>query len=234
MADTVQEPLFGSLIKFTMGTIGSKVVMAITGVGLWLFIMAHLAGNLTVFAGRDVFNMYASKLHETPALLWFVRACLIVGFPLHIITAARTVMLNRQARPVAYAYENRAPARMAAKSMMISGAVVLAFFGYHIAHFTWRATGPQPSALLPNGNWDAYTMLVMGFSQPLIAGFYVLAQLLLASHLSHGLYSMFQHLGLWGRRWTPWVKNAALLVGWALCAAFASIPVSVLLGIVKP
>lgn len=232
--ETTAEPLFGSLAKFAMSSVGSKVVMAVTGIGLWLFITGHMAGNLTAYIGRDAFNNYAATLHATPLLLWTVRIALIIGFPLHILTAIRTVQLNRDARPEDYAFANKSPARAAAKSMMLSGLVVLAFFGYHIAHFTWRVTGPQPSALLPSGNYDAYTMLVMGFQQPLIPGFYLLAQVLLAAHLSHGLYSMFQHLGLWGRRWTPWLKNASLVVGYGLCLGFSATPIAVLLGIIKP
>lgn len=223
---TRAEPLFGNIVKFTMGSVGSKVVMAITGIGLWVFIMGHLAGNLTVYGGREMFNGYAEALHSKPALVWVVRLALIVGFPLHILTAMRTAMLNNAARPVPYAYANNAPARAAAKSMLISGAVVLAFFCYHIAHFTWRITGPMPA-----GN-DPFAMVVMGFQQPFIAIFYIVAQVLLAAHLSHGLYSMFQHLGLAGKAWTPWVKNAALVVGYGLCAAFASIPFAVLFQIV--
>jgi succinate dehydrogenase / fumarate reductase cytochrome b subunit len=73
----------------------------------------------------------------------------------------------------------------------------------------------------------------MGFRQPLIALLYIGAQVLLAAHLSHGIYSLFQHLGLWGAKWTPFLKNASLIVGYGLCAAFASIPLAVLLGFIK-
>jgi succinate dehydrogenase / fumarate reductase cytochrome b subunit len=226
--------LFGSWVRFATGSVGSKFVMAITGIGLWVFIMGHLAGNLTTFLGRDVFNHYAATLHANPALVWAARLALLIGFPLHIATAIRTAQLNRAARPTPYAYRNNAPARLAAKSMLISGAVVAAFFCYHIAHFTWRVTGPMPASLLGDGNFDAYSMLVMGFQQPLIALFYIVAQVLLAAHLSHGLYSMFQHLGVNGPRWTPWLKNAGQVVGYTLCAAFSAIPLAVLLGIIKP
>jgi len=226
--------LIGSLLKFMMSSVGSKVVMAITGLGLGVFITGHLAGNLLAYVGRDAFNAYAATLKGNPLLLWGARSALIIGFPLHILTAIRTVQLNRAARPVAYAHEPKTPARMAAKSMMLSGLVVLFYFAYHIAHFTWHVTGPQPSTLLPDGHYDAYTMLVLGFQQPLIAGIYIVAQVLLAAHISHGIYSLFQHLGFWGARWTPFLKNAALVVGYGLCAAFASIPLSVLLGLIKP
>ncbi|MFO0596236.1 MAG: succinate dehydrogenase cytochrome b subunit [Myxococcaceae bacterium] len=232
--ESTGETLVGSLVKFVTGSVGSKVVMALTGLGLWLFVVAHLAGNLTAFAGRDTFNHYAEALKGNPPLLWGTRLALLAGFPLHIWAAIRTTMLNREARPTPYAYEAKAPASMASKTMALSGLLVLAYFGYHLAHFTWHLTGPQPTTLLPNGSYDAYTMMVMGFQQPLIAGLYITAQILLAAHLSHGIYSLFQHLGLWGARWTPFLKNGALVVGYGLCAAFASIPLAVLLGFIKP
>lgn len=232
--DTTGQSLLGSLMKFMSSAVGSKVVMALTGLGLWLFVTGHLAGNLLAFVGRDAFNGYATALKSNAPLLWGTRLALLIGFPLHIFTAIRTVQLNRAARPVQYAYANRAPARTAAKTMMLSGAVVAVYFLYHLAHFTWHITGPQPTALLPDGHYDAYSMLVMGFQQPLIALLYVGAQILLAAHLSHGIYSISQHLGFWGPKWTPFLKNAALVIGYGLCAAFAAIPLSVLLGFIKP
>jgi succinate dehydrogenase / fumarate reductase, cytochrome b subunit len=228
------ETLIGSLMKFAMSSVGSKIVMAITGLGLWLFVMGHMAGNLLTFVGRDAFNHYAATLQGTPLLLWGTRIALLVGFPLHMLTAVRTVMLNRAARPVPYMGAGETPVRMAAKSMMISGLVVIAYFLYHLAHFTFHATGPQPTVLTADGHHDAYAMLVMGFQQPLIAITYVVAMVLLAAHLSHGIYSLFQHLGLWGAKWTPFIKNGALVIGYGLCAGFASIPLAVLLGIIKP
>jgi succinate dehydrogenase / fumarate reductase, cytochrome b subunit len=231
--ETTGETLLGSVMKFMSSSVGSKVVMAITGLGLWLFLVGHLAGNLLAYVGRDAFNHYAMTLKGNALLLWGARLALLIGFPLHIVTAIRTVQLNRAARPTPYAHEPKSPARVAAKSMMLSGAIVLVYFVYHIAHFTWHATGPQPT-VLADGSWDAYTMLVMGFQQWPIALFYIVAQVLLAAHLSHGIYSLFQHLGLWGAKWTPFLKNAALVIGYGLCAGFASIPVAVMLGFIKP
>lgn len=232
--DTAGDSLLGSLARFFLSAVGSKVVMAATGLGLFLFVVGHLAGNLLAFAGRDTFNNYAIALKGNAILLWGARSALLVGFPLHILMAIRTVQLNRAARPVPYAFDNKSPARTAAKTMMLSGAIVLVYFLYHLAHFTWRITGPQPEALLPDGSYDAYSMLVLGFQQPLISLVYIGAQVLLAAHLSHGIYSVSQHLGFWGPKWTPFLKNAALVAGYGLCAAFASIPLAVLLGIIKP
>lgn len=231
--ETTGETLVGSLMKFMASAVGAKVVMAITGLGLWAFTIGHMSGNLLAFVGPKAFNTYAHTLQSTPLLLWGTRLALLVGLPLHIFMAIRTVQLNRAARPVAYAYQERTPVRIAAKTMMLSGAVVAAFFAYHIAHFTLHVTGPQATALTAEGWHDAYAMLVMGFQRPLIAGLYIVAQVLLAAHLSHGIYSLFQHLGFWGRQWTPFLKNASLVIGYGLCAGFAAIPLAVMLGIIK-
>ncbi len=227
------ESLVGGWLGFFQTSIGAKVLMALSGIFLWVFIIGHLAGNLLAFAGPGPFNAYATNLHHTPLLLWSVRLGMILLFPLHIWTSIRCSMINEDARPVPYAYQNRSPARAAAKSMLLSGGVILAFFAYHIAHFTWRITGPQEAGWLVNGEFDAFSMLVAGFKVPWIAGLYVVGQLLLSAHLSHGIYSLFQHLGLWGPRWTPFLKNAALVIGYGICAAFAAIPLAVQLGVIK-
>jgi|JI10StandDraft_1071094.scaffolds.fasta_scaffold135301_2 succinate dehydrogenase / fumarate reductase cytochrome b subunit len=227
------QTLIGHAVNFLTSSVGSKVMMALTGLGLWVFVTGHLAGNLLAFVGRDAFNAYAAGLKGNPILLWGARSALFLAIPLHFFFAVRSTGVNKAARPVAYAYDNKTPARMAAKTMVISGLVIAAFFAYHIAHFTLRAVSVT-DALGPTGVFSPYDMLVQGFKNPLIAGFYVVAQLLLAQHLSHGIYSLFQHLGLWGKRWTPFLKNASLVIGYGLCAAFISIPVSVFLGIIKP
>ncbi|MCA2978872.1 MAG: succinate dehydrogenase cytochrome b subunit [Myxococcaceae bacterium] len=229
--DTV-EPLFGSLVKFARSSVGSKVVMALTGVVLWGFVMGHLAGNLLAFLGRDAFNAYAAALKGNPPLLWGTRLTLMLCVPVHFYFAFRSSRANADARPVAYAYENKTPARLASKTMMLSGLVVGTFLLYHLAHFTLRLVNVT-AAKGPGGDFSPFDMLVEGFKNPLIALIYIAGQLLLAQHLSHGISSLFQHLGLWGRRFSPWLKRAALVVGYGLCAAFITIPVSVLLGVIK-
>lgn len=223
------EPLFGSWLTFLEGSIGAKMLMAITGIGLWVFLIGHMAGNLTVYAGAGVFNAYAETLHSKPALLWGVRLAMIFGFPLHVLTSIRTQMMNNAAKPIDYVYGNKSRSTWAAKYMIVSGLVVAFFLAYHLAHFTWRKVGLGDDAL----GLSAYEMVVRGFSNPLLAGLYIVAMGLLTQHLSHGLYSMFQHLGLWGKRWTPWLKTASLVVGWGMCLLFASVPVAVLMGMVR-
>ena len=228
--DSGAEPLFGSFLDFLETSIGSKVLMAVTGAFLWVFLVGHLAGNLTAYIGAETFNGYAEALHSKPALLWVVRIAMIFAFPLHMFTSFRTTQMNRAARPIDYAASNQSPARMAAKYMILSGLVLVAFLGYHLAHFTWRATGLGPDA----ASLTPYAMFVRGFQNPLIAGFYIVGVFLLGQHLSHGLYSMFQHVGLWGRRWTPWLNMASLVVGYGMSVLFATFPVAVLIGVIKP
>ncbi len=205
-------------------SIGIKVLMAVSGLCLWLFLVAHMAGNLTIFAGKASFNAYAAALHARPLILWVVRAGLIFMFPLHIVSAVLAAMADRRARPIDYAYPSRTPVRLAARSMLISGFAILAFLLYHLAHFTWNITGPMPA------EHDPYAMVVMGFQNPVIATLYIVAQILLAAHLSHGLYAVFQHLGVWGNRLTARVHLGAKIVGYGMCAAFCTTPLAVLLG----
>ena len=225
--------MLAGLTRFAMGSVGSKVVMAVTGLGLWGFIVAHLAGNLAMWAGRDAMNHYAALLKSVPEVLWAVRAALLLAFPLHIFSAIRAASHNRAARPVAYVHRVKTPASMASKTMLISGLLVLAFFGYHLAHFTWHLTNPEHVAQLADGSVDVYSMVVQGFQVWWISAIYLVAQFLLAQHLSHGIYSLFQHLGLWGASWTPFIHRAAVGVGYGISLAFSSIPIAVLLGVMR-
>jgi succinate dehydrogenase / fumarate reductase, cytochrome b subunit len=225
--------LVDSWLSYFKSSIGTKVVMAVTGLGLWVFIMAHLAGNLLLYVGRDAFNEYARTLHANVALLWVARVGLLTITPLHFITAYATWLQNKAARPVPYAAPPKARTTLAAKTMILSGSIILAYLIFHLAHFTLRVVGPMPET--PAGvEFDTYGMVVAGFKNPFITLLYVVGQLLLASHLSHGISSLFQHLGLAGARLTPFLKRAGLLVGYGICIVFASIPVSVLLGVINP
>jgi succinate dehydrogenase / fumarate reductase, cytochrome b subunit len=231
---TSAPPLGAKVLAFAQSSIGAKVVMAVSGLLMFGFAIAHLAGNLLIYAGREAFNQYAAALHAVPELLWVARLGLIAATVAHIVSAIRCNSLNAQARPVPYAFGPKTPVKRSATAMIYSGGFVLAYLGFHLAHLTFRATHPEHVQLLPDGhNTDVYLMAVKGFSIWWISGFYVVAMLLLASHLSHGIYSMVQHLGLYGRSWTPFVKISANVIGWGLCLAFASIPISVLLGLVK-
>lgn len=227
-------PLTRVIQRFLSSSVGMKVVMSLTGIVLWVFIMAHLAGNLVIYAGPEMYNHYAQALKGNPALLWLVRAGLIVSFPLHIFAAIRTSQLNKAARPVPYAYANNTPVRPASRWAIWSGLGLLAFLIFHLAHFTWH-WGPWANPpIAADGNVDVYSMAIAGFSDPKLALIYIVGQLLLAGHLGAGIYGVFQHLGIWGQSWTPWVKKAGDAIGYGVAGAFITIPIAVLAGMVHP
>src|SRR4051812_5497468 len=120
------EPLLAGFMRFALSSVGAKAVMAITGIIVWLFVIAHLAGNLAMWVGADAMNHYAHALASNPPLVWTVRIGLLIAFPLHIFSAARAASLNRQARPVPYAYPVKTPATMGGRSMMWTGVALLA------------------------------------------------------------------------------------------------------------
>lgn len=221
-------------ISFFSSSVGSKVLMALTGLGLWAFMIVHLAGNLLIFAGRDAANAYSANLHHTPLILWGGRAGIVACFAFHIWAAIGTRGTNAGARPTAYAYANRTPATVQSKSMLLSGLMLLTFLVYHLAHFTWHNAHPAQVTVFPNGDVDVYNMVIRGFSVPLISLVYIAGQVLLSMHLSHGISSLAQHLGIQGPRLTPALKLSANVIAGAIALAFISIPISVLAGVIKP
>ncbi|HTL47953.1 MAG TPA: succinate dehydrogenase cytochrome b subunit [Verrucomicrobiae bacterium] len=215
-------------------SIGKKAVMALSGLVLFGFIVAHLLGNLSIYAGPDGINAYAVHLRELGPLLWIARLVLITALLLHVGTAICLTRENRAARPVPYVYKSSIQATYAARTMMVSGLIVLAFVIYHLLHFTFGVTHPQLAHLEDaKGRHDVYTMVVKSFQNPVVALSYVVAQVLLAMHLSHGIYSLFQSLGLRHEKCFPMLKKAAFAVAWTIFAGYISIPLSALFGILK-
>jgi succinate dehydrogenase / fumarate reductase cytochrome b subunit len=117
-------------------SVGSKSLMALTGLALITFVIAHMLGNLQIFLGRDALNSYAHHLKEIPLLLWSARTGLLLVFVLHIILGLRLAYANNRARPRRYVCENTFQASWAARHMVLTGLVLLAFVLYHLAHFT--------------------------------------------------------------------------------------------------
>ncbi|MCL2012113.1 MAG: succinate dehydrogenase cytochrome b subunit [Cystobacterineae bacterium] len=245
-ARAMEEPsgLLGECTKFLKTSVGSKVAMAISGLIMGGFIIGHMAGNLAVFGGKDAINTYAYFLHSQPLLLWAVRGGLVLSVTVHILLAIRThLIVNAAARPVPYAFKPSTPrhwkkfiAGWSGKYAIWSGLLIFSYLIFHLVHFTFCNAKPT-TRLLVNGQnittVDVYKMMVDAFNNPLIAGTYLLALVLLASHLSHGIYSLCQHLGLFGKTWTPLIQFKAKALAYAICAAFASIPLAVLCGIIQ-
>ncbi len=215
---------------FLRSSVGRKAVVAVTGLALSGFILGHLAGNLLIFLGPDALNAYAKKLKDAGVWLWAARAVLLGCLAAHIVTSISLARENRAARPVGYATKDHAEATWAGRTMMLSGIALTAFLLFHLLHFTFRITHPAISHLTDAlGRHDVYTMVVMSFQQPLLSAAYVLAMALICAHLSHGLGSWVQSLGLATARTIPLAALAGRLLALAIFLGYAAIPVGVLL-----
>lgn len=226
---------FRVIAAFCGSSIGRKILVAVTGLGLLLFLAGHLVGNLLIYLGPDAINSYAYELKHAlhGGLLWGARIGLLVFFVVHIVFTIKLTQENRSARQDRYEHGATVQASTASRSMILSGLVVLSFLIYHLLHFTIQATGVE-AAPLPNGQHDVYSMVVAGFSNPLVSGFYILSMALLCAHLSHGFSSVFQTLGLSTQRTKAIFKTVGIAYALVIFVGNISIPISVLTGFVKP
>ena len=206
-----------------MASISAKILMALSGLFLMSFLVVHLIGNLQIFEGAEVFNAYPETLHQYPTLLWSARILLITAFVLHIFTAVYLSAKNKAARPIPYENKKSIAASMASRTMLLGGLVILGFLLFHLAHLTWRWVFPEYADL------DLYSLTILSFQNIFVTGFYVLAQIFLCMHLSHGFSSAAQTLSL-----TRWHANYFRIFGRVfaliLCLSYVSIPVSIWLG----
>jgi len=222
------------LTRFIKSSLGAKFVMATTGIALVGFLVVHLAGNFNMFLGQKAMNDYALFLkRDVGKALWLLRFGLLGAVLLHILSAIRLVALNSEAKPQRYAVENYKSSTYASRTMRWSGLIVLSFIIYHLLHFTLGVTNPEHFALEWKGHHDVYNMTVLGFQNVIVSGFYIIAQVLLAMHLSHGISSLFQSLGLNNSSYRDFFKKVGPAIATALCIGFVSIPISVLLGFIK-
>lgn len=228
--------------------------MALTGLVLVLFVLGHMLGNLQIFLGADVINAYAYKLHHLlPAsALWGIRLFLLLCIGVHILMAVLLTLDNRKARPQDYAKKKTVQATYSSRTMRMSGVILLAFIIFHIAHFTVRnVPGMQyeePGVIAPtevplvkhgeivqhNGaavmTFNVNDMMVSGFQVWWVSAFYIIATGLLCMHLTHGVSSMFQTVGLRNKLWRVRLDRIALIYGWIVFLGFAAIPVATLAG----
>jgi succinate dehydrogenase / fumarate reductase cytochrome b subunit len=215
-------------------SLGAKYVMALTGVMLFLFLIAHLLGNLQVFAGADAMNGYAEKLRELGPLLWVARIGLLVIAGVHVVTALRLAKANQAARPVAYAKQATRQVKPQTKTMVLSGLVLLGYAVYHLAHFTWGFVLHDYSTLVDaQGRHDVFAMVVKSFQCWWVSASYLVAMAFLALHLCHGITSAFQTFGLNHAKYACAIKLAGPAVAGALFLGYAAIPVACWMGLIK-
>lgn len=229
MSTTVAGPHQFRAPGFWQSTNGKKAVMAVTGAILFLFIIGHLLGNLQVFEGPGPLNAYGRFLKNTGELLWLVRAVLLVCVGLHILATVQLALRNQKARPVGYKVKRAVNSNYADRTMYWSGPIVLAFVIFHILEFTAGYIHPESRFI----EGDVYHNVVAGFQVWWVSAWYIFSMILLGFHLRHGLWSMFQSVGWNHPRHTPVLQQAALWIAIAITAGYISIPISVLVGLVR-
>lgn len=200
-----------------LSSVGSKILVAVTGAMLTGFVIVHLIGNLKMFEGPESINSYAVLLKSNPAILWGARLGLLGMFVVHLGVALRLVVLATAARPIKYAYPNTVQASMPSRLMPLTGVMILLFVIFHIAHYTLgvvhSADGVNYLQLHDSKDrHDVYRMVIAGFTTPWLSVTYIVAQALLMLHLAHGIGSVFQTFGLNTQR----TNGAVMCVSWTL------------------
>jgi len=210
-------------------------MVAATGAALGGFVLIHLLGNLQVFVGPDAMNDYAAMLKGMPGPLWAARSGLLLMFGVHLWANAKLRARNRAARVQRYEVDKPIDATVASRSMLLTGLALLAFVLYHLAHFTLGWTDPDSYRLVDAaGRHDVYSMLVLGFQKPLVAGLYVIAMGFLGFHLYHGVASAFQTVGLRKLTWQEGIDAGGRMLALLVVIGNISIPFACLVGLIEP
>lgn len=211
--------------------------MAITGIFLFGWIFAHMLGNLKLYMGPEHLNEYAKWLRTmgSPAVpyevpLWIVRGLLLIAVWLHIQAATQLTLMNRAARPVAYEERDYVVGTYAARTMRWGGVIIALFVFYHLAHLTWGWSVAPPMRYVEG---DPYANVVAGFQVWWVSAIYIVANLALGLHLYHGLWSMFNSLGLNHVKFNAWKRIFATAFALVITVANVSFPIAVLIGIVR-
>ncbi len=216
------------LIKGLYGsTLGKKILMAVTGIILFGFVTGHMIGNLQLYLGAETLNHYAELLQSNKAVLWSFRLVLLFCVSVHVVAAAQLWLRNRRSRPIQYRVFNPPAVDYAARTMVWSGPIILLFIMYHLADFTIGWANPD----FIRG--DVYNNVISSFRVWWIAGIYMLANLLLAIHLYHGLWSLFQTFGWDHPRFGGVRRWIAIAFAVVIGAGNISMPLAVLTGVVR-
>ena len=205
---TTRRSFLGSLIT-------TKLIIGVTGILLFAYLILHIAGNLMVFLGPEIFNTYSHALISNP-LVVPVEIGLLVVFLIHLFKAIRMTVLNQSARPAKYAKKEWAGGAsqksVASSSMILTGLAILIFVPIHVWTFKYGTYYE-----FTDGVRDLFRTEVENFSSPLVVAFYVIMMVLVGMHLWHGVPSSFQSLGLNGERFTPLIRKtgkiSAVVIG---------------------
>jgi succinate dehydrogenase / fumarate reductase cytochrome b subunit len=207
-----------SRLRALDSSVGTKVLIGLTGLALFLYLITHIAGNALVFFGPTVFNQYAATLMANP-LIPLIEIGLVAVFVLHIYKTVKMYAANRRARPTSYVLRRPAgpPSRknLASTTMILTGVWLLIFIVLHVRAFRYGAEYQTAT-----GVRDLYRVEMENFSNPLTVAFYVVSMVIVGSHLWHGVSSASQSLGVEGARWSPWVRKAGKAMAVVIAGGF--------------
>jgi succinate dehydrogenase / fumarate reductase cytochrome b subunit len=220
------------LCRFTRSNIGLKVLMAVTGVVMFGYLIGHVTGNMLIFRGREAINEYSAFLHHAKGLLWGTRILLLASVVVHIWATVRFLALRNAARPVAYDVKKAHGTTFAARTMYWSGPIIALFIVYHLLHLTTGTVHPtfEKNVHPTTHAVDVYQNLVDGFNRPVASLIYIVAMLAIALHLSHGVWSMLQTIGVNRPNWEPALRCLAVVLAVLICGGFIAVPVAILFG----
>ena len=208
------------LLDLLSTSIGKKVLMAVTGLFLVLFLAVHLYGNLYLYAGEEAFNHHAEAISSN-ALIPVVEVVLFLSIIAHAVSGVQLTVRNRRARPQRYRVKRHAGfSSLASRTMIVSGSVVFIFIVVHLRNFFWEARFGRAAA-----GESLYRVVTETFALPGYAVLYVIAMILLGMHLAHGFLSALRTLGFEHQRYTPLLRGIGLVLAVGFAAAFASLPI---------
>lgn len=216
------------IVAFWQSTPGKKITMGLTGLFMIGFLVAHMLGNLQAFAGAEKYNAYGELLHgPLHEVVLLLRVVLIICLVLHVAAAVQLTLIDRAARPAAYAKKVPQAATPASRTLRVGGVLLLVFIIFHLLHFTTGQAHPDFIA------GDIFHNVVTGLGRPLVAGFYLIAMVGVGLHVYHGAWSSFRSLGAVQPKADPLHRPIARAVAVVVWLGFSSIPLAVLLGALK-
>jgi succinate dehydrogenase / fumarate reductase, cytochrome b subunit len=204
------------MIQTLWSSIGKKLLMALTGLAFCGFLAGHLAGNLTIYGGKDAFNSYAEHLHALGPLLTLVEWGLLFFAVVHVCTGLTLFYQNFSARTSRYVVSKRAGGRtIGSMTMPYTGILLLAFIIFHLINFHF----------VDKTNTTIYQIVDQAFESPLYVVIYILAMIIAALHVSHGLWSAFQTIGANHIKYMPFIMALSIMFSLAVGFGFGIIPI---------
>ena len=215
------------MLSFYRSTIGKKVIVALTGLVLFGFLVGHLIGNLQIFLGPEKINLYARFLHGAGELLWGTRILLLICAFFHVTLSIQLKYLNLQSRPIPYAVQEPIQSTLPSRVMIWSGVFLGLYIITHLLHQTFGVYHPGFREL------DIYSNVVGGFQIWYVSTIYIAGMIALGFHLYHAMFSVFQTLGINNPQINKYRRIVSIGSAVVISGGFISIPVAVLLGVLK-